>query len=90
MCTVSMVIKDWQHPTWPQPIMPNPPLQPGPNSIPWPLIQQDPKLAEQMLEVLKRLEAIDKRLDKMEQCKVAEPAKKKLRKQLREIARRAK
>ena len=88
MCVVSMVIGDWQHPTWPG----NPPAVPGtlpsPNAIPWPMIQKDPELAAQMLEVLKRLESIDKRLGLMEQCKVAEPEKKRLKARLRRIAKK--
>lgn len=60
------------------------------NSIPWSTIQSDPKLAEQMLEVLKKLEAIDKRLGMLEQCKVSADEKKKLKSELRKIARKKK
>lgn len=85
MCVASNVIGDWQHPSWPDygkaiPIGPS-----SPNAIPWPVIQKDPELAKQMLEVLKKLEAIDKRLDLLEQCKVTEPGKEQLRERLQQI-----
>lgn len=92
MCVVSMVMEQW----WPKPEPYEPqrhpllPQNPPPNSVPWPLIQQDPKLAQQMLEVLKRLEAIDKRLGLVEQCKVAAPEKRKVKAKLRRIAKKAK
>lgn len=94
MCTVSTVIDGWRDPTWPYrpephtvPSMPFPtPIQPGPNAIPWPTIQSDPALAQQMLEILKRLEAIDKRLGMLEQCVVSEAEKTDLKKRLEEIA----
>lgn len=101
MCVVSMVMQQWwppgQHPDL-VPLTPTAPLPqfipdtnpPPPNAIPWPLIQQDPALAAQMLEVLKRLEAIDKRLGLVEQCKVAAPEKKKIKAKLRRIAKKAK
>jgi hypothetical protein len=76
MCTVSMVIKDWQE---------------GPNRIPdftpWqrlpPVIT--PELAQQMLEVLRRLDAIDKRLNALD-CALKEPEKAKI---VRKLKRRA-
>lgn len=94
MCVTSTVIDGWRDPTWP-PITPdNPPFipapPPSPNAIPWPLIQQDPALAAQMLEVLKKLEALDKRLDKIEQCKVTAREKKNLKARLRRIAKKEK
>ena len=93
MCVTSTVIDGWGHPTWLTPIAPhNPQVFPAPlspNAIPWPLIQADPSLAAQMLEVLKRLEALDKRLDKMEQCAVTVEQKKKLKASLRRIAKKA-
>lgn len=95
MCVTSTVIDGWRDSTWP-PITPhNPPFipapaTPSPNAIPWPLIQQDPSLAQQMLEVLKRLEALDKRLDKMEQCAVTAREKKNLKARLRRIAKKEK
>lgn len=100
MCTVSTVIDGWRDPTWPyrnesiQPYMPGPALPhtqpsiPGPNAIPWPLIQQDPALAAQMLEVLAKLEALDKRLGTMEQCKVSLDEKQKIKKALRKVVKR--
>lgn len=94
MCVTSTVIDGWHHPTWPpiQPHNPGPftlPVDPSPNAIPWPLIQHDPALAQQMLDVLKKLEALDKRLDKMEQCKVTAREKKNLKARLRRIAKKA-
>lgn len=90
MCAVSMVIGDWQHPSWPDyGKMIETPALPGPNAIPWDRINRDPKLAEQMLEVLKKLEAIDKRLDALEKCKVSEPVKKSIKRRLRTIAHRS-
>lgn len=86
MCVASMVIGDWQHPTWP--IQPTGPIFPGPNTIPWPQIEQQPDLAKQMLEILAKLEAIDARLGKLEQCKVTEAAKELLKKELEGIASR--
>ncbi len=91
MCSTSTVIDGWRDRTWPYPdyghtypIQPLP--MPGPNAIPWPLIQQDPALAPQMLEVLKKLEAIDKRLGQLENCKVTVKDKKNLKARLRRIA----
>lgn len=59
MCAVSAV-SDYYQTTWPQRFPTN--LQP------W---QDDPGLAQQLLDVVKRLEAIDKRLGDIE-CKDAE------------------
>lgn len=84
MCIMSMVMNEW----WPKKeetpglVLTPPP----PNAIPWPQIQKDPELAAQMLEVIQRLEAIDKRLGLLEQCKVSEPEKKKVKARLRKIA----
>jgi hypothetical protein len=64
------------------------PLVPGPNAIPWPQIVADPKLAQQMLDILAKLEAIDKRLGQLESCKVSAVEKKKLKAKLRRIAKR--
>lgn len=73
MCAVSNTIQTWTTPS-------------SPNYIPWTVIQNDAQLAAQMLEVIKRLEAIDKRLGLMEQCLVAEPEKKAIKRRLRKIA----
>jgi hypothetical protein len=99
MCVVSTVIDGWRDPSWPYfvpvptlPSLPQPHTQPapaGPNAVPWNIIQQDPMLAQQMLDVLKRLEAIDKRLGQMEQCKVSAKEKKALKARLRRIAKKA-
>jgi hypothetical protein len=74
MCAVSMVMDQWQNPTLPNYI---PPLQ-------W---QSDPVLARQMLEVLQRLEAIDKKLGLLERCKFSKPVKDGFKKKLRRAAR---
>lgn len=105
MCVVSMVMGQWWPPTNPHPdvvpitptippfipqVDPVPPPNALPNAIPWPMIQKDPELAAQMLEVLKRLEEIDKKLGLLDQCKVAEPEKKRIKAKLRRIAKKAK
>lgn len=87
MCAVSMLYGDWQHPTWPGPQYPG--TVPTPNAIPWPQIQADPKLAQQMLEVLTKLEAIDKRLGLLEQCKLTAKEKKNFKARLKRIAKKA-
>ena len=106
MCVVSMVMQQWwppgHHPDLvpmtptaplpqfiPQDPPPNAPIV-TPNAIPWPLIQKDPELAAQMLEVLKRLEAIDRKLGLIEQCMVAEPEKRKAKARLRRIVKKVK
>jgi len=81
MCTVSMVVDQW---------FPQQPTQPWPNQVPWPVVQKDPELARQMLEVLERLEALDKRFGLLEQCKVAEPEKRRIKAKLRRIAKKPK
>jgi hypothetical protein len=63
--------------------------QPGPNAISWNVIQQDPKLAQMMLEALAKLEAIDKRLGLMEQCLVEKDEKKKVKAKLKRIAKKS-
>jgi hypothetical protein len=77
---------DMWHPTWPAAPTPQP-LQPSPNAIPWPTIQADPKLAQQMLDVLARLEAIDKRLNNID-CKVEKASKRKIVSNLKRIAKK--
>ena len=64
------------------------PIVPGPNAIPWPQIVSDPMLAQQMLDILAKLEAIDKRLGQIENCKVSAPIKKDIKARLRKIAKR--
>jgi len=103
MCTTSTVIDGWRDPTWPYtppwspspvaPFIPAPhtdPAVPGPNAIPWPTIVADPKLAQQMLDIMTKLEAIDKRLGLLEQCKVSAREKKNLKARLRRIAAKGK
>lgn len=103
MCVTSFVMQQWWPPN-PHPdvvpitptvpnIFPLPQVDPAPaapNAIPWPMIQKDPDLAAQMLEVLQRLESIDKKLGLLQQCKVAEPEKRKVKARLRRIAKKAK
>jgi hypothetical protein len=79
---------DMWHPTWPAAPTPQP-LQPSPNAIPWPTIVNDPKLAQMMLDVLARLEAIDKRLNNID-CKVEKASKKKIVTKLKRIAKKRK
>ena len=96
MCTTSTVIDGWRDRTWPympqkhtEPVQPFIPAPVGPNAIPWPTIHSDPRLAQQMLEILAKLEVIDKRLGQLEQCKVTAKEKKALKAKLRRIAKRA-
>lgn len=77
MCAVSMIMDQWR--------------QPGTaNFIPMQQWMHDPVLASQMLEVLKNLEAIDKRLGLLEQCKYSKPEKDGFKKKLRRAARASK
>ncbi len=95
MCTLSTVLDGWRDPTWPKPSdipwtpnnphQPNP-LIPGPNSVPWPIIATDPVLAAQMLEILRKLEAIDERLGQVEKCIVAQADKERIKAELKKIA----
>lgn len=86
MCVYSNMMGEWWHPTWPASPSPTPAF-PSPNSIPWHTIQADPALAAQMLEVLKRLEAIDKRLNNLD-CKVEKDQKVKITANLKRIAKK--
>jgi tetrahydromethanopterin S-methyltransferase subunit G len=86
MCAYSNMMGDWWHQTWPHTPVPNP-LTPSPNAIPWPTIVSDPALAAQMLEVLKRLDAIDKRLNNTD-CKVEKEQKVKITRALKGIAKK--
>lgn len=71
MCVVSMIY-DYYH-------------QPQRYQTVWPVVQNDPALAAQLLEVIKRLEAIDKRLGDIE-CKVERKKKAALKRDLKRIA----
>jgi hypothetical protein len=76
-------------PAQPDPLtVPPQPAQPGPNAVSWNIIQEDPKLAQMMLDVLSRLEAIDNRLGLMEQCLVEKGEKTKIKRKLRRIAKK--
>jgi hypothetical protein len=84
MCTYSLVMGEWWHPTWPASPSPAPALS-SPNAIPWLTIVSDPNLAQQMLDILAKLDALDKRLDKLD-CKVEKVSKKKIETKLKRIA----
>jgi hypothetical protein len=97
MCATSTVIDGWRDPSWPYWDRPHtypsttPIIDPAPgiNAVPWGVIQQDPLLAQKMLEVLSKLEAIDKRLGQLEKCSVSAREKKNLKARLRRIAKKA-
>ena len=79
MCVVSMVMDQW----WPRRnTLPD-------TSIPWPVIQEDPKLAKQLLEILVRLERIDRRLGQLERCKSTAKEKAAIKRRLGRIAKGA-
>ena len=86
MCSYSNMIGDWWHPTWPTGPTPQP-FAPSPNSIPWPTITADPKLAQQMIDVLGKLEIIDKRLNNLD-CKVEKASKQRIVGKLKRITRK--
>lgn len=102
MCVVSMVIGDLRGPGWPvgprhpweeptpYPWAPTGPVNPPSNPIPWADIVQNPDLAKQLLDVLERLEAIDKRMGTLERCAFSEPEKEAIKAALRDIAKPAK
>lgn len=72
MCAVSMVVDGWRNPQ-------------SPNHIPWK--QVEPDTASQMLEVLKRLDAIDKAVGAID-CKLKELEKQKFIKKLKRKAKK--
>jgi hypothetical protein len=74
MCATSAIIEQWQQP-W------------SPNYVPWPTVQSDPLLAQQMLQALQKLEAIDKRLGLLE-CKLSAKDKKNFKARLKRVAKR--
>jgi len=74
MCAVSMVIGDWTNPR-------------GPNWIPQEKI--DPSTAIQMLEIIKRLDALDKKLGFVD-CKIEELEKQRFIKGLKQKVRKRK
>ena len=61
MCTYSMVVDGWRD-------------RQGPNFIPWTPNYPDPGTAQQMLEILRRLDEIDKKLGAKD-CKLNESEK---------------
>ena len=82
MCVVSMVMDQW----WPTTVPRRVPDQ----SIPWPVIQEDPALAKSLLEIIHRLESIDKRLGQLERCSVTVKKKAAIKRKLSRIAKSAK
>jgi hypothetical protein len=76
MCSVSMVIRDWQNPQ-------------SPNSFTFTSTIPAPDVAKLMLDVIVKLEAIDKRLGAID-CKVEALEKRKFIRKLQRRAKKAK
>lgn len=74
MCAVSNVMDSWTNPT-------------SPNQVPWSPLMPTPATAQQMLEVIAKLEAIDKSLNAIN-CKLEASAKKKFKAKLKRRANR--
>lgn len=72
MCAVSNVVGPWTSPM-------------DPNYIPWKKNSPDPSTAFEMLEIIRRLEALDKKLGAIE-CKLEEAAKEKFKRKLQRRA----
>lgn len=72
MCAVSMVMGGWTDPI-------------GPNYIPLPTIQQDTDLAKKMLEIIKKLDEIDRKVGAKD-CSLENEYKEKYIKLLEKIA----
>lgn len=72
MCAVSMVIEGWRQPS-------------SPNYVPFTQQYPDPETALRMLEILEKLDAIDKRLGKLE-CLTEEGIKEGFLQRLKERA----
>lgn len=70
MCIMSVVVDDWQR---------------GLNQIQWTPTYPDPATAQQMLDVIKRLEALDKKMDALE-CKLKAPVKEAFKRKLKRRA----
>jgi hypothetical protein len=100
MCTYSMIAKDWMNPHSPNHIpLPNSPWYPTPPtfppfaplpvypSIPAPVVTPD--LAKQMLDILKKVDELDKKLGRLD-CLLDADAKKAYVKALRTIAKQKK
>jgi len=94
MCTFSVVTKDWNDPFSPNFIpIPGWPLKPidlTPNSVPAnpvPNISVTPDLAKQMLDVLKRIDEIDKKLGRLD-CILNDDKKEEYVKLLKKVARK--
>ena len=71
MCVYSAVAGGW--------------MNPGPNYVPWTPSHPDPATAAQMLEILRRLDEIDKKLGAKD-CKLNESEKVAFEKKLQERA----
>lgn len=80
MCTYSLVVDDWMNPRSPNNIPDFSPFKQLPALI-------TPDIAKQMLEVLRRLDALDKRLG-LHECKLNELEKSKIVKKLKRRATR--
>lgn len=76
MCAVSNVVGPWTTPM-------------DPNYIPWTKQLPTPDTAAQILDVIRRLEALDKKLGAIE-CKLEEAEKEKFKKKLRRRAGKSK
>lgn len=73
MCATSIIIEQWQNPQ-------------SSTYVPWPQIRQDPMLAWQMADIIKRLEDIDERLGTLERCKVSAKSKRNFKRRLKRAA----
>lgn len=109
MCTVSMVISDWNNPNspnhipvpgWSKPYLPGidlpkviPDTNPLPGVLPYPpynpqtVVTVTPDVAQQMLEILKRVDALDKKLGRLD-CILGAAEKKGYVKALKKLARK--
>jgi len=79
MCAVSMISHQWTTPQFPS--------GPNPNYVPWTQQFPTPDIAAQMLDVLQRLEKIDKALGALD-CKLEAREKTALKRKLKRRATR--
>jgi hypothetical protein len=101
MCTVSMIMKDWMNPgspnhiplpRWNEPLNPHvvpyvPPFVPKIDQIIPTVPVVTPDLAKQMLDILKRVDELDKKLGRIN-CLLEEQEKEGYIKTLKKIARK--
>lgn len=83
MCAVSMMVDAWQ--TWPKPTVSPWLPQAVPYFPPVDFNKPDPETAKQMLEILAKLEALDKRLGLID-CKIEQAVKDKFVRKLKRAA----